>query len=570
MLSDDSKTTDTVLTSDSVVALTLKLLASHPLAQAALEGPDPLRARLSLYARACDSSHSPRAWVVLNEAGSTGECVLKASRTPARAYAAKLFTDVAPPRVFANVLASGSEDENGGACAGAVLYERLGAPLAGLRAELAAGGALFPLLARALADALAPTAFATSIWAQQPHSSAIALRAAFASDGILAAAGEKRITAAVKDVTHIEDTLSLGQKAHAALPQLAHRAAAYETIAHGELTTARVLVGLVPIGPDRLADPEAFRPDEYPSESKMSGSSGSGSGDGGGWASTPIRAVSGELRLTGGGGARPAPLGADLGTLLAGLIAAALAAKARSITAGVVAAKGGYAAFSSRATASRWENHAIAIGAAAEELWVRWTNVFRASWDVDDTAAHNAVQRRLGEEEEGSRSLAPIGTDTVVIAHWNESAPVSLVPTQDAFLACVASDALGFAGIALAKDAASPMTSPDFANLSPLERVYAATRARLVAALLIGVGSKWPMARETRNSTGSLNQSFAFVAAAINSASSTSVSGIDFENDLSIADAALSIALTDILVKGETTRHHKQHACCAGEHEEEE
>lgn len=544
-----------VMTADSVVALTLDLCASHPSALAALEGPDPLRARLSLYARACGASDSsslfsssPSAWIVLNEAGSTGECVLKAAHTPARAHAAQLVAAAAPNGVFARVLASG----DGGRV---VLYERLGAPLASLRAELAAGGALFPLLARALADALAPSAFAASVWAQAPPPASLALRASFAPGGPLADAGVTRAAAAARLVLLADAILSLGQRAADMLPTLAERASSDESIAHGELSTSRVLVGLVPVGPARLADPESFRPDEYPGagagavavanenaeknkSGAVEGGVGSDSGSGGGWASTPAYAVSGELRLTGGGGARPAPLGADLGSLLGGLAAAALAARARGFAAGAVAAKGGYAAFSSRATASRWEGHAVDIGAAAEDIWTRWSTAFRGAWDADATAGHAAVLRRAD-------GAAPPGTDAAVAAHWNTHAPVAMGGTQDAFLAGVAGDALGFAGVALARDAAAPDASPNFGSLPPAARAHAAAAARLTAALLIGVGSTWP---KTSTPGALLPIAFAFFAAALEAAATSAAvpeAGVDFDCDLAAADAALSPLLAE-------------------------
>ena len=489
---------------EAAITLTSAFMESSDAARAALESSDPVRARPSLFARAVPNSRAGGSYFVMNESAGGGEVVLKLSRTPARARAAALLRAAAPPGVFAAALVDDGSR--------AALLERLAAPLAVLRAELAAG-ILFPVLARALADALAPLAFTTSVWAQSRSEAASTLVNALGAGGELGSAAraeaETTLSAMFDAPFARADVAPLRDAVRAPLSRARVRAAeAAEGVIHGELSTARILVGLVPVAALPLANSEAFRPDEYP-DSAVGGKAG----DAGGWASVPARAVVGSLRLTGGGGARLGALGIDVGVLLADLLRALLFSSARARAETIAGAKGGYAAFSTRSRAARWLDHGRALSLAVVDFWAQWTRVFIAEWDADLARADGAVQR----EPDG---CPPPDVDPAVAAHWNCAPQVTAGATQKAFLVGVGEDALSFAGVALADS--EPDTHPE-------ER---AARGVLAALLLRGA------ARAAAERP--FFEIFSFATEAATAAWNASINTHDFDTALASAEDTLA------------------------------
>ncbi len=450
---------------------------------------------------------------VLHEGAAGGEAVLKFHASPARAAREALVREAhaaCPGGLGAGARPAVLFED---AARGATALARL-SPHAEVRSELVAGH-LFPLLSVAVADAIGAPLFHTSAWAQAgggaPRGGALgALRGARvggAAPGGRCAAAEG--PALEGFFSALGGAAGAAAAAAGALPAAALRAAAAacgaaaaplrarlaeggEALLHGELTTAALMCGLVPLAaPPAVADFESMRPDEYPggggggTPALMATAGGEAAARA---AAAPPGAVEGQLRLLGGGGGGLGPIGFDVGCLLGSLLLAHALAAARARAAAAEAARGGYARYTAAAAEARWAEQRAGVLVAVADLWKQFCGAFVGAWDADAACAEGAAAAGAAAAAAAVAAAAAAGEPGAVPPEkWNAAPAAPLWRTQAAFLAAVAGDALGFAGLWLLREAAgcgggaSP-PPPELAALPAAPQKGGGASARAAAA----------------------------------------------------------------------------------------
>jgi hypothetical protein len=445
---------------------------------------------LQLFARALNPSRT--VFHVLHEGAHGGEVVVKFHGSPARAAREALVREAyaACPGGLGAAARPGVLFEDAGR--GVSALARL-TPHAEVRSELVAGN-LFPLLSVAVADAIAAPLFHTSVWAQRgggaPRGGPLGVLrgrgvGGAAAGGRCAAAGDDALATlfaaleggggsalgALLPAAALRCARASGACAAAAPLLRARLADGGEALLHGELTTAALMSGLVPLAPPpAVADFESMRPDEYPGGGTPSLMATAGGEAAARAAAAPPGAVEGQLRLLGGGGGGLGPVGFDLGCLLGSLLLAHAGGAGRRRAAAAEAARGGYARYTAQRSEERWAEHASGLLAAVADVWKQFCSAFLGAWDADAEEAEAAVDRVGNAAAAAAAATAaggPVPLGTVDMNRWNATPAAPLWRTQAAFLAAVAGDALGFAGMWLLREAGGGgATPPELAALS--------------------------------------------------------------------------------------------------------